>query len=182
MERLIENQSEAVMMNKIFLQKIVKDTFMRNVNPKMGVEPDELNQFEDLAKSYFNVNAFSITTFKMAEYLSISDDYFLTLINKIMSYNKNNNIFQLTKIHTDYEQYGWIISYRTFDFLKDNGFVKVFEIEKKTIESQKITEQLNSNKLKWESKLVKWQAIAFWPLLLISIAGFIMSIIALSKK
>lgn len=182
MERLIESQSEAIMMNKIFLQKIVKDTFMRTVNPKKGGEPDELHQFEDFANSYFNVNAISLIAFNMEEYLSISNDYYLILINKIASYNRNNNVFQTIKTNTNYEHFDWIISYRTFDFLKDNGFIKVFEIENKTLESKKTNELLNFKKLKWESKLIKWQAIVFWPLLLISIAGFIMSIIALTRK
>lgn len=183
MERLIESQSEAIMMNKILLQKLVLDTYMRSrINPKVGGEFDELNQFEEFANSYFNVNAFSLTTFHMDKHLSISIDYYQVLLNKIVSYNRNNNIFQAIKKDANWEVYDWTKSYKTFDFLNESGFVKVFNNENLEIETQKKTELLNSKKLKWESKLVKWQAIVFWPLVLLSIAGFIMSIIALTRK
>ena len=180
MEWSIESLQEAILMNKVMLQKLVADTYAKNsviLNNDSG-----LQQFEEYAQKYFNVNAFSLTTFYMTKTLSIPIDYYQTLIKKIESYSRNNNIFLMAQKHPDYDLNEWTVSYKTMDFLKKEGFIPVYEHEQSQKEDDQKTKKNNSLKLRWEGRLIKWQAIVFWPLFLIAIASFVMSIFALLKK
>ncbi len=64
-------------------------------------------------------------------------------------------------------------NFNTIEFKENGGFKKLFQEELTRIENEKEIEVLTTQKLKWDSKLSKWQVRIFWPVFMFGIFSFI---------
>ncbi|HUW07348.1 MAG TPA: hypothetical protein VMW01_13945 [Williamwhitmania sp.] len=70
-----------------------------------------------------------------------------------------------------------VLSLKTQKFKDEGGFIRVYVNQQRKEEREARTEE----KEILEATLVKWQKYTYWPLFILSIAGFVMAFFALLK-
>lgn len=68
------------------------------------------------------------------------------------------------------------------DFYDEGGFVGIYEKNQNKIKYDSDLETIRMNKLKWDSKLSKWQSKTFWYVFVLGIIGGICGIVSLGLQ
>jgi hypothetical protein len=177
---------EAEFMNKILLQKVMKDTILDfQLENKPIVNNPLIQPFEEYSQLYFNRDAFNLTHkfFNIENVLSIKHDQYLDLVLRIETYNVLNHIINTGKLHPEFDVYIWSISYKTLDFLKGGGFIEVFKNEKEQMDIEDSKKKMEFEKLKDDLINARRGKRFFWPITLINLILSILAIwIAISKS
>ena len=64
----------------------------------------------------------------------------------------------------------------TKKFKEHGGFAKIYQDELNRLEKEEERENLSMIKLKWDTKLSKWQVKTFWPVFVFGLIGFIFGV------
>jgi len=120
----------------------ILDLILKTAVTKGKVFPDDLPPLRDYK---ILVNA---SEFKRTDYA-----YYFDILNK----------YEIVKIYTDLNSFRIEpIPIKADNFYNQGGFKAIFDERQRVINRNKELDELSFKKLKWDSKLSKWQVKTFW--------------------